>query len=81
MSKSILLGTIAICIMLTLGACSNNTNTSDSHIKSIKFDLSKVRPIKRGSELFSDISLVKLETSPTVQIGEIIKIFVNASYI
>ncbi|NHB69266.1 6-bladed beta-propeller [Perlabentimonas gracilis] len=81
MSKSILLGTIAICIMLTLGACSNNTNNSDSHIKSIKFDLSKVRPIKRGSELFSEISLVKLETSPTVQIGEIIKIFVNASYI
>lgn len=81
MSKSILLGTIAICIMLTLGACSNNTNTSDTHIKKIKLNLSKVKSIKRVSELFSDISLVKLETSPTVQIGEIIKIFVNASYI
>jgi hypothetical protein len=72
---------VFISIIILIISCSSVTKESSTNFKVINLNLKEVKQEKNISEIFTDISLVKLETTPSSLIGEINKIFVTSNEI
>lgn len=70
-----------ILFVLCFSSCTNSPNADTTAINTLKIDLSRAKQEKEISQIFSEISLVKLETTPNSLIGEINKIFLSNNLI
>ena len=72
---------LASLLLMCVSSCINNPSSETTTISTLKIDLSNVTQEKKISEILTDISLVKLETTPNSLIGDINKIFVTKNLI
>ncbi len=70
-----------ILFVLCFTSCTNTPKDNATGINTLNIDLSLAKQEKRISQIFSDISLIKLETTPNSLIGEINKIFLTNNLI